>query len=146
MDLKISKQVAKESAKEITELKKQISSDKEIHISLLKDTLNDLREQNKFIKKIIFILSGIILLLIMSIVEFELIFTTINFKLWHFIVLGLIGSLFSQIGDIFESYLKRKANMKDSGDSLPGHGGYLDRIDSHLFNVLVIFIFCIIIL
>ena len=66
MDLKISKQVAKESAKEITELKKQISSDKEIHISLLKDTLNDLREQNKFIKKIIFILSGIILLLIMS--------------------------------------------------------------------------------
>ena len=81
-----------------------------------------------------------------SIVEFELIFTTINFKLWHFIVLGLIGSLFSQIGDIFESYLKRKANMKDSGDSLPGHGGYLDRIDSHLFNVLVIFIFCIIIL
>lgn len=68
MDLKISKQVAKESAKEITELKKQISSDKEIHISLLKDTLNDLREQNKFIKKIIFILSGIILLLIMSIV------------------------------------------------------------------------------
>lgn len=68
MDLKISKQVAKESAKEITELKKQISSDKEIHISLLKDTLNDLREQNKFIKKIIFILSGIILLLIISIV------------------------------------------------------------------------------
>lgn len=68
MDLKISKQVAKESAKEITELKKQISSNKDIHISLLKDTLNDLREQNKFIKKIIFILSGIILLLIMSIV------------------------------------------------------------------------------
>ena len=68
MDLKISKQVAKESAKEITELKKQISSDKEIRISLLKDTLNDLREQNKFIIKIIFILSGIILLLIMSIV------------------------------------------------------------------------------
>lgn len=72
MDLKISKQVAKESAKEITELKKQISSDKEIHISLLKDTLNDLREQNKFIKKIIFILSGIILLLIMSIVSLSI--------------------------------------------------------------------------
>lgn len=68
MDLKISKQVAKESAKEITELKKQISSDKEIHISLLKDTLNDLRGQNKFIKKIIFILSGIVLSLILRIV------------------------------------------------------------------------------
>lgn len=68
MDLKISKQVAKQSAKEITELKKQIASDKDIHISLLKDTLNDLREQNKFIKKIIFILSGIILSLIVGIV------------------------------------------------------------------------------
>lgn len=68
MDLKISKQVAKESAKEITELKKQIASDKDIHISLLKDTLNDLREQNKFIKKIIFILSGIILSLILGII------------------------------------------------------------------------------
>lgn len=72
MDLKISKQVAKESAKEITELKKQISSDKEIHISLLKDTLNDLREQNKFIKKIIFILSGIILSLILGIVSLSI--------------------------------------------------------------------------
>lgn len=68
MDLKISKQVAKQSAKEITELKKQIASDKDIHISLLKDTLNDLREQNKFIKKIIFILSGIILSLILGII------------------------------------------------------------------------------
>jgi hypothetical protein len=68
MDLKISKQVAKESAKEITELKKQIASDKDIHISLLKDTLSDLREQNKFIKKIIFILSGIILSLILGII------------------------------------------------------------------------------
>lgn len=72
MDLKISKQVAKESAKEITELKKQISSDKEIHISLLKDTLNDLREQNKFIKKIIFILSGIVLSLILGIVSLSI--------------------------------------------------------------------------
>lgn len=72
MDLKLSKQVAKESAKEITELKRQISSDKEIHISLLKDTLNDLREQNKFIKKIIFILSGIVLSLILGIINLSI--------------------------------------------------------------------------
>lgn len=72
MDLKLSKQVAKESAKEITELKRQISSDKEIHISLLKDTLNDLREQNKFIKKIIFILSGIVLSLILGIISLSI--------------------------------------------------------------------------
>lgn len=72
MDLKLSKQVAKESAKKITELKRQISSDKEIHISLLKDTLNDLREQNKFIKKIIFILSGIVLSLILGIISLSI--------------------------------------------------------------------------
>ena len=44
-------------------------------------------------------------------------------------------SIFCQIGDIFVSYLKRKANVKDSGNILPGHGGILDRVDGIIFAI-----------
>lgn len=54
-------------------------------------------------------------------------------QMWHFIVLGVLGSVVSQAGDLFESFLKRKADVKDSGVVFPGHGGFLDRLDSHLF-------------
>lgn len=62
MDLKISKEIAKESAKEITKLKKRIKDDKETYISLLWDMVKDLKRQNYLTKKIIFILSVFILL------------------------------------------------------------------------------------
>ena len=59
---------------------------------------------------------------------------------YHFIILVLITimiSLTSQLGDLFISYLKRKAKIKNTSDILPGHGGFLDRVDGIIFAIPV---------
>ena len=48
------------------------------------------------------------------------------------VVIAAISSTFGTLGDLFESKLKRMANVKDSGSFMPGHGGFLDRFDSFL--------------
>lgn len=60
----------------------------------------------------------------------------------YFIVIGLIGSILTEIGDLFESGIKRKAGIKDMGKIMPGHGGVADRIDGTVFcSVLIMFAF-----
>lgn len=51
----------------------------------------------------------------------------------HAVLMGFFGSLLGQLGDLWESLLKRASGVKDSGAILPGHGGILDRLDSLLF-------------
>ncbi len=57
------------------------------------------------------------------------------FSLKYIIIFSLIVSTVSQSGDLFISYLKRKAKLKDTGKFLPGHGGLLDRFDGIIFAI-----------
>ena len=58
-------------------------------------------------------------------------------KNFNILVIGIATSVGSQVGDLFFSYLKRKAKLKDTGSLLPGHGGIFDRLDSILLGVPV---------
>lgn len=73
-------------------------------------------------------------------------FVYLGIKSYHFVILGFLGSIVSQSGDLFESYLKRKAEVKDSGNIFPGHGGFLDRLDSHIFAAPFVLIYLILLI
>jgi phosphatidate cytidylyltransferase len=60
---------------------------------------------------------------------------------WHAMILAGIGNVAGQVGDLAESAIKRGAGVKDSGTILPGHGGFLDRVDSTLFAMPVIYLY-----
>jgi len=61
------------------------------------------------------------------------------------ILLGLLVSIFGQLGDLVESLLKRNMGVKESGKLIPGHGGVLDRMDSVVFAGIVVYYFFLII-
>jgi len=59
---------------------------------------------------------------------------------WQAAILAVVGNIAGQLGDLAESAIKRGGGVKDSGTFLPGHGGMLDRVDSSLFTLPVVYL------
>ena len=69
----------------------------------------------------------------------ELTLSTIPASTWF--IIPFLCAIFGTFGDLFESKLKRMAEVKDSGSFMPGHGGFLDRFDSLLFAVPAVWVY-----
>jgi len=66
-----------------------------------------------------------------------------NQEIFHFVIMGILIGILAQLGDLFESLIKRDAGVKDSSNILPGHGGILDRTDSYIFTIPVLYYYLV---
>ncbi len=64
----------------------------------------------------------------------------------HCLIIGVLGGIVSQLGDLTASIFKRKMGIKDYGSLIPGHGGILDRFDSVLFTAPLVFSYIVIVI
>ena len=83
------------------------------------------------------VIGGFVFALVVSFI-YAKIFTNLEVK--EILATTIVISVFGVFGDLFESYLKRRANVKDSGTIFPGHGGVLDRIDGYMFGAIAMFL------
>ena len=67
-------------------------------------------------------------------IDIDHIFNNNTVAIVSFVLLGIVGAIFAQFGDLTASATKRKFNVKDYGNLIPGHGGILDRFDSVIFT------------
>ena len=89
-------------------------------------------------------IEGTLIGLFFSILASVLIKDLIDINFLYALILGFTIGLFSFLGDLLESFFKRRIGIKDSGKFIPGHGGFLDRFDGYililpLFNLILIF-------
>ena len=62
-------------------------------------------------------------------------------SIWHFVIIGFVGGIAGELGDLFASLVKRHCGIKDYGNIFPGHGGMMDRLDSVLFVSVLIYLY-----
>lgn len=80
---------------------------------------------------------------LLAIISSLIIGAVIKLPIYHSIALGVLITVFAQLGDLCESLIKRDAGVKDSGNALAGHGGFLDRADSYTFAIPVVYFYLI---
>ncbi|MDX1700251.1 MAG: phosphatidate cytidylyltransferase, partial [Melioribacteraceae bacterium] len=83
--------------------------------------------------------AGFLFAIITMIVAHALVLDAIS--LTDSIIIGLIIGVFGQIGDLIESLIKRDADVKDSSNLIPGHGGIFDRFDSLLYTSPIVYVY-----
>ena len=83
-------------------------------------------------------IGGLILVLLSAVILRLLLFPELSWL--RILLIAAVVAIFGTIGDLFESSLKRRAGVKDSGKLIPGHGGILDRIDSLLLAVPAVYL------